>query len=171
VNLRDPDDNAIGTNVGTMFVTLGTDIEDPLFRLSEIKKSSLAAKAHLGAVPSSMGLAYTLLTHGPALVGQVTGLDGLMPPIFSLAISNIPGPNKPIYLDGAQVEAMYPASLLMRRGALNITCVSCSGTLNFGFTGARDTLPHLQRMAVYLGEAVPELESVLGTLPAVTPSD
>ena len=33
--------------------------------------------------------------------------------------------------------------------------------LNFGFTGARDTLPHLQRLAIYMGEAVEELEGVL----------
>ena len=48
---------------------------------------------------------------------------------------------------------------------LNITCVSYAGTLNFGFTGARDTLPHLQRLAIYMGEALEELEQVLGPAP------
>ena len=39
--------------------------------------------------------------------------------------------------------------------------MSYAGTLNFGFTGARDTLPHLQRLAIYMGEALEELEGVL----------
>ncbi len=49
----------------------------------------------------------------------------------------------------------------MHGNALNITCVSYAGTLNFGFTGARDTMPHLQRLAVYMGEALEEIEETL----------
>jgi len=45
--------------------------------------------------------------------------------------------------------------------ALNITCVSYAGTLNFGLIGARDTLPHLQRLALYLGDALDELSGIL----------
>jgi hypothetical protein len=58
-------------------------------------------------------------------------------------------------------------SLLLHGNALNITCISSAGTLNFGFTGARDTLPHLQRMAIYMGEALEELTGLL--LPASEP--
>jgi hypothetical protein len=49
----------------------------------------------------------------------------------------------------------------MHGNALNITCVSYAGTLNFGLTGARDTLPHLQRLAIYMGEALAEIERLL----------
>ena len=49
----------------------------------------------------------------------------------------------------------------MQFSALSIDCVSYAGTLNIGFTGARDTLPHLQRLAVYLGKAVADLEALL----------
>ena len=44
---------------------------------------------------------------------------------------------------------------------MSIDCVNYAGTLNIGFTGARDTLPHLQRLAVYLGQALNELEQVV----------
>jgi len=51
--------------------------------------------------------------------------------------------------------------LLLSHGqALNITCVSYAGALHFGFTGCRDTLPHMQRLAVYAGEAMDELKAV-----------
>jgi diacylglycerol O-acyltransferase len=45
--------------------------------------------------------------------------------------------------------------------ALNITCVTYDGKFNIGFTGCRDSLPHLQRLAVYAGEALDELEAAL----------
>jgi len=51
--------------------------------------------------------------------------------------------------------------LLFHGNALNITCLSYAGTLNFGFTGARDALPHLQHLAVWMGEAVDEISDVL----------
>jgi diacylglycerol O-acyltransferase / wax synthase len=51
--------------------------------------------------------------------------------------------------------------------ALNITCISYAGTLNFGLIGARDTLPHLQRLALYLGDALDELSGLLLAQPRV----
>ena len=77
-----------------------------------------------------------------------------------------PGPTEPLYFNGARLDAFFPLSLLLHGNAVNITCVSYAGTLNFGFTGARDTLPHLQRLAIYMGEALEELEQVLGPAPA-----
>jgi hypothetical protein len=50
-----------------------------------------------------------------------------------------------VHLYGARLEAMHPMSLLSHGQALNITCLSDNGKLNFGFSGCRDTLPHMQR--------------------------
>ena len=83
-----------------------------------------------------------------------------MPPVFNLKISNTEGAAAPMYFDGARLEAIYPISQLLQYAALSIDCVSYAGTLNIGFTGARDTLPHLQRLAVYLGKALAELEDI-----------
>ena len=91
----------------------------------------------------------------------MAGLGGRAPIPFNLGISNVPGPAEPLYLNGSRLDALFPLSLLVHGNALNITCVSYAGTLNFGFTGARDTLPHLQRLAVYMGEAREELERML----------
>jgi hypothetical protein len=56
---------------------------------------------------------------------------------------------------------MYPVSLITHGGALNITCLSYAGSLNFGFTGCRDTLPSMQKLAVYTGEALEELRTLV----------
>ena len=66
-----------------------------------------------------------------------------------------------MYFNGSRLEALFPLSLLLQGNALNITCVSYAGTLNFGFTGARDTLPHLQHLAIFMGEAFEELDRIL----------
>jgi hypothetical protein len=56
---------------------------------------------------------------------------------------------------------MYPVSAVTHGQALNITCYSYADTLSFGFAGCRDTLPRMQRLAVFAGEALEELEQVL----------
>ncbi|MED5467296.1 MAG: WS/DGAT domain-containing protein, partial [Pseudomonadota bacterium] len=91
----------------------------------------------------------------------MSGLGGRMRPVFNVTISNVPGPEDTLYYEGARLEAMYPVSLIAHGGALNITCLSYAGSLNFGFTGCRDTLPSMQKLAVYTGEALDELESLI----------
>ena len=56
------------------------------------------------------------------------------------------------------MEAYYPISALAHGQALNITVLSYAGGLYFGFTGCADKVPHLQRLAVYTGDAIDELE-------------
>jgi hypothetical protein len=65
------------------------------------------------------------------------------------------------------MDAAYPVSLVTHGQALNITCQSYDGNLAFGFTGCRDSLPHMQRIATYTGEALAELEQALAA-PAPT---
>jgi hypothetical protein len=74
----------------------------------------------------------------------------------------VPGFQEQRYLEGSKVEAYYPMSLLFHGQALNITAVSNANSFCIGYTGCRNTLPHLQRVAVYSGEALEELETALG---------
>jgi len=64
---------------------------------------------------------------------------------MNLTISNVPGPEHILYLNGAKLEATFPISIPVQGQALNITCVSYAGQLNVGFTGSRDSLPGLQK--------------------------
>ena len=161
VNLRDADDESTGTAIGMMVAELGTNVANPRQRLEAIKRSTAEAKQHLRRLPSESRMYYTLLINGPYIAGLVAGLGKRAPLPFSVGISNVPGPAEPLYFNGARLDALFPLSLLLQGNALNITCVSYAGTLNFGFTGARDTLPHLQHLALYMGDAVEELEGVL----------
>jgi diacylglycerol O-acyltransferase / wax synthase len=161
VNLREADDESAGTAIGMMVAELATNVANPRERLDAIKASTTEAKKHLQRLPDDARTYYTLLINGPSIAGLVGRLGSRAPVPFSLGISNVPGPPEPLYFNGSRLDAFFPLSLLLHGNALNITCVSYAGTLNFGFTGARDTLPHLQRLAIYMGEAVDELERVL----------
>jgi diacylglycerol O-acyltransferase len=101
--------------------------------------------------------------NGPYMAGLMAGLGNRAPLPFNVAVSNVPGPAEPLYFNGARLDALFPLSLLVHGNALNITCVSYAGTLNFGLTGARDALPHLQRLAIYMGDALAELDRLLAS--------
>jgi WS/DGAT/MGAT family acyltransferase len=162
VNLRAADDQSMGTSIAFLIAELGTNVADPRERLRTVARSTDEAKRHLSRLPSEARTSYTLLLNAPYIAGLVLGLGGRAPVPFSLGISNVPGPTEPLYMSGSRLDSLFPLSLLTQGNALNITCVSYAGTLNFGFTGARDTIPHLQRLAIYMGEALEEVEGLLG---------
>jgi diacylglycerol O-acyltransferase / wax synthase len=161
VNIRSEEDQSMGTSIAFIIAELGTNVADPLERLQTIARSTAEAKRHLSRLPSEARTSYTLLLNAPYIAGLILGLGGHAPAPFNVGISNVPGPTEPLYVDGSRLDSLVPLSLLTQGNALNITCVSYAGTLNFGFTGARDTMPHLQRLAIYMGEALDEIEALV----------
>jgi WS/DGAT/MGAT family acyltransferase len=158
VNVRAADDAGGGNAVGALLASLATDIEDPAERMAEIMSSTAHAKAQLTGMSKDAILAYSGLLTSPSLAQMLPGTAGRVKPTFNVVISNVPGPEQPLYFRGALLEANYPLSVPVHGQALNITCVTYAGAMCVGFTGCRDTLPHLQRLAVYFGEALAELE-------------
>jgi hypothetical protein len=103
-------------------------------------------------------LQYSALITAPTMLQVIPGVAGHLRPPFNIVISNVPGPDRPLYFRGARLEAWYPMPGPFHGQALNIGFISYAGQVCFGFTGCRDTVPHLQRLAVYCGEALSELE-------------
>ncbi|GIX35639.1 MAG: putative diacyglycerol O-acyltransferase [Lysobacteraceae bacterium] len=161
VSVRPRDDDGSGNAITFIISTLGTDLADPLERLEAIRASTRRAKEHVQSLPREAMLQYTLLLMAPYMGTLLTGIGGRTRPMFNVTISNVPGPPRPLYFRGARMEACYPVSLVTHGQALNITCQSYAGHLNFGFTGCRDSLPHMQRVATFTGEALAELELAL----------
>ena len=88
-------------------------------------------------------------------------IDAARPPVFNVTISNVPGPDKPLYFRGAELLAIYPASIVTHGQALNITCESYAGQMNFGFTACHTSVPSTQKLAVYAADALAELEKAV----------
>ena len=161
VSVRPADDDSGGNAISFISAYLYTDIEDPLARLKAIRESTQAGKAHLQTMPKAGLNNYTMLLMSPMMLQLMTGLGGVGRPIFNVVISNVPGPEKDLYFWGCKLEQFYPISLIPHGQALNITVVTYSGQFNLAFTGDYNALPHLQRLAVYTGEALGELESLV----------
>jgi diacylglycerol O-acyltransferase len=161
VSVRPKDDEGTGNAITFIIATLGIEFEDPLERLAAIRASVQAAKAHVQSLPREAMTQYTVALMAPTILALLTGLSGRTRPVFNITISNVPGPDKPLYFRGAELLGTYPASIVTHGQALNITCQSYAGTMDFGFTGCHETLPHMQRIAVYTGEAFEQLEQLL----------
>jgi diacylglycerol O-acyltransferase / wax synthase len=86
-----------------------------------------------------------------------TGLLHRLPP-FNLCVSNVPGPNVPVYLCGEKLLAHYPVSVITDGQGLNITLVGYLGQLHFGLVSCRELVPDIDTLAGYLVE---ELELLL----------
>jgi diacylglycerol O-acyltransferase / wax synthase len=165
VNVRPKGDEGGGNAVGAILATLASDVEDPVERLRRIRASTRSAKAQLEGMTQEAILAYSAYLLAPGGLQALGALAGIHPPLpiaFNVCVSNVPGPREPLYLRGSRMEAYYPASIPIHGMALNVTVLSYAGTLNVGFIGDRDALPHLQRLAVHTGDALAEMDAAAG---------
>lgn len=161
VSLR-RDDSAGGNAVGAVVTSLATNCADPLERLARIRDSMAIAKASLADRPPLQILALSALTMFPGPMMTLLGGPDGMRPAFNTTISNVPGPRSPLYFNGAHLQGVYPASIPFHSQALNITCTTYVDNLEFGFTGCRRNVPHLQRLLIHLEASLVELEEAAG---------
>lgn len=162
VSIRPADDLNAGNAISFILSNLYTNEVDPLVRLKSIQRSTQKAKAQLQALPKEAINNYTIMLMSPMMVQLMTGMGGVTRPIFNTVISNVPGPSEDLYFAGCKLAEFYPISLIPHGQALNITVVSYSGQFNVSFTGDHDAMPSMQRLSVYSGEALQELELLLG---------
>jgi len=155
------DANQAGGNaISFANVKMGTDVADVRERFDVIRRSSAAGRDYLKQMSGTALIDYTVLISSPQMLTRVPGMSGRVPPIYNVIISNVPGPRSKLYFMGAEMEAYYPISALAHGQALNITVMSYAGGLYFGFTACHERVPHVQRLAVYTGEALDELEDL-----------
>ena len=160
VSIRPADQAEAGGNaISIILMDLATNEADPLKRLARIRESMQAGKDKLGAMSRKQILNYTTLVMLPFTIGQLIGTAGRVRPMFNLVISNVPGPKKSLYLNGARMQGMYPVSLLFNGQALNVTVTSYVDSLDFGVIACRRSLPQVQRLLDHLEASLAELEA------------
>ncbi|MBD2858097.1 wax ester/triacylglycerol synthase family O-acyltransferase [Spongiibacter sp. KMU-158] len=160
VSLHQPGDTELKNNIAQILASLGTNIADDKTRLEAISRSTQSAKDQLQKLPHSLRGVFGSLVMAPYFATVFSGLAGRVKPSFNIIVSNVPGPQKPLYLFGAKMEHFYPVSIPTHGSAMNLTCFSYDNKLHFGLTACRDSLPQMQRMAVALGEAVDRYEEL-----------
>jgi WS/DGAT/MGAT family acyltransferase len=154
-----------GNRVSSMLAPLPTHLDDPLERLTSAQDAMRAAKEQHGALPADL-LADVTQFAMPALAGQAARLSARLRLIerispFNLIVSNVPGPNVPLFYGGARLIAYYPLSAITDGQGLNITVMSYGGQLHFGVLGDRDLVPDVDRIAGYLADELDVLHKLV----------
>lgn len=166
VSLRPQGDADVGNKVGSMFASLATDIDDPVERLATIHESTTSAKAMREAMSAHQIMGITEIM-APAWIGLAArmytrrGLAKIAPPSVNVAISNVPGPDFPLYMVGSRVQTMYPMGPLILGMSLNITVFSYDGRLDFGFMVCPEAIPDPEALADGIERAIAELEAAM----------
>src|SRR6185369_12001889 len=143
--------------VTMMLVNLATHIDNPIERLMAIHASSDSGKKLtcriLAAIPMdfpSSGAPW-LMSGLASLYGR-THLADRLPPLVNVAISNVPGPQFPLYFAGAKLAEWYPLSIPGHGVALNMTVQSYNGAVEFGLTACRRAVPDVADLGNYVVE-------------------
>lgn len=172
VSLREPGNTEANNQVSAMLCSLATQLEDPLERLQAIHASSVEAKGFSGKMKAATPRDFSVFGAPLLLQGAIglyarSGLADRLPPTANVVISNVPGPQAPLYLAGAKILTLYPVSIPSHGMALNMTVQSYQGSLDFGLTACRRSVPELGKLAIYLAESLRELhDQVTGEAPA-----
>ncbi len=126
-----------------MVVPIATDEPDPARRLERTHDTLLTAKDHHKALPADLLTDATrFIPPAVAALAARTTLSvmaGTRSPV-NLVISNVPGPQFPLYCAGARMEAHYPVSVIADGVGLNITVMSYIGHLDFGIVVDREMI-------------------------------
>jgi diacylglycerol O-acyltransferase / wax synthase len=156
----DVERGALGNKVAAMWAPLPVGMTDPVQRMLRIRRAMDGIK-----------------DSGQAVGAQVlTGLSGFAPPtilaqaarlqarqrLFNVVVTNIPGPQFPLYVLGRRLEALYPMVPLAENTALGIAIMSYDGQLNFGLTADYDALSDVETLADELRSSIEELVAVAG---------
>jgi diacylglycerol O-acyltransferase / wax synthase len=160
----DVERGALGNRVTAMWAPLPVGITDPVKRLNTISAAMRELKESGQAVGAEM---LTRLSGfaPPTIVHQAARLAARQR-MFNLVVTNVPGPQIPLYLLGRRLDAIFPMVPLTSNTALGIAIMSYNGQLSFGLTTDYDGLPDVELLADELRSAIAELAAAGDSSPA-----
>lgn len=154
------DDSDSGNQVAMALANLATHLSDPAERLRTVKASMDYIKQRFQNMSPAQLLAYSAARLTPGVMATYAGVDSKRS-IANLVISHVPGPQQELYWQGARLDGVYPASIVIDGFALNITLVSRHDNVDVGIIACRRNLPSVQRLLEFLEDDLAALENAV----------
>src|SRR5204863_501114 len=156
VSIRRPNEKGeLGNRLSTIMVRLPLSEPDPRKRLERLRDETKRLKESDNARAASLLIEAT--GWAPPTINRLLSRGMARPLIFNLVVSNVPGPQQPLYLLGRRIKEIYPfVPLSPQNHALSIGMLSYDGRIYFGLVGDRDVIPDLDDLATALREALGE---------------
>ncbi len=161
VSVRGSDQHGdLGNRIVVMRGPLPVYVEDPVARLRVVRQAMDGLKDSKQAVGAEV----------------ITGLEALAPPtilaqasrlqfstrLFNLLVTNVPGPQMPLYVLGRELQDLFPIAFLPENQALAVVVMSYNGRMDFGLLGDYDAMPDIEELGDALRESLAELVEAAG---------
>jgi WS/DGAT/MGAT family acyltransferase len=151
--------NTLGNQITVMRGPLPVYIEDPVARLRFVRTAMDGLKESKQAEGAATLAAVNNLAP-PTVLAQASRLN-FSTRLFNLIVTNIPGPQLPLYVLGRQLEDLFPIAFLPENHALAIAIMSYNGGLDFGLLGDYDALPDIDMIAEGISDSLAELLDIV----------
>ena len=177
ISLREDGNQDLNTQASMTVVELGTQYANPMKRLKTIMSSTAKVKTAMLDLKGLLPTDYPSLL-APWIVGGIakaafkaysaTGLSHRLPMLANLVISNVPGPQVPLYMAGAKMLTFHPMSIVVHGVALNITIQTYAGSVDFGLIADKHALPQMHELTKALQDAFEAGRALLRPIDKVT---
>jgi len=153
INVRTADEkNTEGNKVAAMLASLCTHIENPADRLAAVRDSTHNSKVFTSAIGARLMTDYSQFTPArvAALAARIYTAAGMAErgtPSFNCVVTNVPGPQTPLYMSGARLDRLFGMGPISDGVGLIFPVFSYCGGITISICGCRETLPDPKRLA------------------------
>jgi diacylglycerol O-acyltransferase / wax synthase len=151
---------ALGNKVAAMYAPLPIGLEDPIARFRAVHEAMRGLKESGQAVGAETLTALADFAP-PTILSQAARIQAVQR-FFNVTVTNVPGPQFPLYLLGRPLSRLYPLVPIVENATLGIAIMSYNGRIDFGLVSDYDALPDLDDIATALDAAIGELAAVAG---------
>jgi diacylglycerol O-acyltransferase / wax synthase len=156
----DAERGALGNRVSAMYAPLPVGLPEPVERFTFVH-AAMAGLKESGQAVGAQAITRLADVAAPTVLDQAARLQSRQR-FFNLTVTNVPGPQVPLYMLGRRLEAFYPQVPLVLNTGLGIAIMSYDGRLFFGLLGDYDALADLDLVAADLDHAMTELARAAG---------
>jgi WS/DGAT/MGAT family acyltransferase len=170
VSIRSADEHGqLGNRIAVVRGPLPVYISDPVARLSAVKEAMDGLKESKQALGAE-AIAGVQEFAPPTILAQASRIQ-FSTRLFNLIVTNVPGPQLPLYVCGRELLDVFPVAFLPQRHALAVAIMSYNGAINFGLLGDLDALPDIDLVAESIASELATLVALANErLAAATPA-